>query len=337
MAYGDTSTSSDNDGMMGMGMGMGMGMWLITAIAIALTWSYLGRMFGRSFDLTDKSVLITGASSGIGKALALEYSNKGAKLLLVARRKSELEAVAEECISVGAAGCIPIIADVSTTEGCMIIQKEAEKALGKNNEGALDMVVLNAGISMGASFTSLSKAGEAMDVMRRLMDVNYFGAVGVIDALLPLLQNSPTGVRILAVSSVVGLIAPPTRTGYAASKFALKGFFDALRCELIDSPNGSIVTLAYPGAVRTEINTSRLGLKSEKATALKLTKAMDPKRAASIMVEAAARGQRDVMFSIDGTVGGAIKARVVRILGFFLPSLCDRIVISTTKAISTAA
>ena len=130
----------------------------------------------------------------------------------------------------------------------------------------LRQVVLNAGISMGASFTSLSKAGEAMGVMRRLMDVNYFGAVGVIDALLPLLENSPTGVRILAVSSVVGLVAPPTRTGYAASKFALKGFCDALRCELIDSPNGCVVTLAYPGAVRTEINSSRLGLKAEKVS-----------------------------------------------------------------------
>jgi len=310
-----------------------MNTWFITVAVILFTWYFAGS-FQRKWDCKDKSILITGASSGIGRSLALEYSRRGAKLLLVARRKAELEAVCESCIGMGAAGCIPIIADVASDDGCATIQKETARALGRNMEGALDMVVLNAGISMGTSFESLSQAGEAMGVMRRLMDVNYFGAVGVIDALLPLLLNSSSGVRILAVSSVVGLVAPPTRTGYAASKFALKGFCDALRCELVESPNGCTVTLAYPGAVRTEINSSRLGLKSQKATALKLTKAMEPERAASIMVTAAAKGQRDVMFSIDGTMVGAVKSRLVRLLGFFVPALCDRIVIATTKALN---
>lgn len=93
-------------------------------------------------------------------------------------------------------------------------------------DGHLDLCVLNAGISMSDSFASLSrrgKKGELVAIMRRLMDVNYFGAVGVLDACFAHMERSPGGVRLIAVDSVAGLAAPPMRSGYAASKFALRG------------------------------------------------------------------------------------------------------------------
>jgi short-subunit dehydrogenase len=112
-----------------------------------------------------------------------------------------------------------------------------------------------------------------MKVIKRLMDVNFFGAVGVVDKLLPYLMRSPEGVRLLTINSVTGLVATPNRTGYSASKFAMKGFFDSLRQELVAThANGTFITAAYPGAVRTSINSSRLGLSSKKPTGLTFEK-----------------------------------------------------------------
>merc|ERR1712025_1466437 len=98
-----------------------------------------------------------------------------------------------------------------------------------------------------------------MAVTEKLMRVNYLGAVGVLDATLPQLLQSDTGVRVAVVSSLAGLIPAPGKTAYCGTKHALQGFFDSLRIELLDHPAGSRITMITPGLVHTEINEARAG------------------------------------------------------------------------------
>jgi dehydrogenase/reductase SDR family member 7B len=147
---------------------------------------------------------------------------------------------------------------------------------------------------------------------------------------MPQMLKSSEGVRLIVVSSVIGLVATPTRTGYAASKFALKGFFDSLRCELVADGTKNTVTLAYPGAVRTEINASRLA-GSGAAAALQMDKALTPDECATIMAEAHAAGERDVYYSMDGTFVGMIKSRLIMHLSFWVPNLADTLIVMTMK------
>ena len=294
----------------------------------------MGSTFSRRFDPRGKTVLVTGASSGIGEAVALWFAVSGARLVLTARRKEELERVARQCTAVGAQAVTIVVADLATSEGCQAVGEGTRLELG---DTSLDCVVLNAGLSMGTRFQDLCKHGQATSVLQRLMSVNFFGATGVLESVFDMLLASPSGVRILVVSSVIGLVAPPLRTGYAASKFALKGFFDSLRCELSDHPHGASITLGYPGAVRTHINDNRIGTIQGQATNLDLQKSMTPERVASILCRSACAGQRDVLFSLDGTVVGAIKARVIRWIHFLAPGLADMLTIATMKSMSAKA
>jgi len=175
----------------------------------------------KKWSSRNKNVMITGASSGIGASLARFYAAEGAHLWLVARRADKLEEVSEECRKLGARTVTLVVADVATEDGWKTIRESLAKA--GSTEVAVDLLVLNAGLAMGSTFARLSATSSAVPIMKRLMDVNYLGAIGVYDAVLPHLMRSSTGVRLIVVSSVVGLVAPPTRTGYAASKFALKG------------------------------------------------------------------------------------------------------------------
>lgn len=243
--------------------------------------------------------------------------------MLVARRRENLEHVKKDCIEIGAPSVSLITADVANEEGWKTIKTAS---LSK----PLDLLVLNAGLSMGSNFTELSAKAEAIPIMKRLMDVNYMGSVGVLDACLPQMSKSSEGVRILVVSSVIGLVAIPSRTGYAASKFALKGFFDSLRCELNAEGVKSTITLAYPGAVRTEINASRLA-GSGTAASLSMEKALSADECAAHMAEGHAAGDRDVYYSMDGTLIGWIKSRLIMHLSFWVPNIADRLITMTAK------
>ena len=292
----------------------------------------------RSWIARRKTVVITGASSGIGAAIARQYAKQGANLWLVARRKSNLERICVACQNLGAASARAVIADVATETGWEALRTAVEP-------DAVDLLVLNAGLAMGAPFTTLSSRGEAMPIMKRLMDVNYIGAVGCFDACWGALRRAPDGVRLLVVSSVVGLVAPPSRTGYAASKFALKGFFDALRIELHSSERvRPTVTVAYPGAVRTEINQTRLvgsvdnskgGSSGAVDISMDHNRSMSAEQCAEIMVRAHARGDRAVLYSIDGTFIGSVKSRLLLYLSFFFPGIADSALMATMRAMST--
>jgi len=184
-------------------------------------------------------VWITGASSGIGEALAVAFHQAGARLILSARRPDELKRVQILCGGEASAKILPL----DVTQGAELPQK-ASVALGIF--GGIDILVNNAGVTQ----RSLVKDTE-LDVYRKLMEVNFFGAVALTKAVLPSMIESKRG-HIVAISSLVGKFGTPLRSGYAAAKHALHGFFDSLRAEV--SRHGIKVLLVCPGYIRTDVS-----------------------------------------------------------------------------------
>jgi short-subunit dehydrogenase len=195
--------------------------------------------------MKDNVVAITGASKGIGAELARQLAAKGAKLVLAARNEKELEQVAEDCRKAGAS-VITVKADVAVERDCGAIVAGAVLAFGR-----LDTLVNNAGVSMWARFEDIGD----VSILERIMQVNYMGSVHCTHYALPYLRE--TRGRIVGVASLAGLVGVPTRTGYSASKHAMRGFFDSLRIELADS--GVTVTMIYPGFVATGIRENATG------------------------------------------------------------------------------
>jgi len=188
--------------------------------------------------LRDRRVWITGASSGIGKALAVAASRKGARLVLSARRESVLEEVRERCARPGEHLVQPL--DLADPESIHEAAGAVQDAIG-----AVDVLVNNAGISQRGS-----AADTEMDVVRRIMEVNFFGTVGLTRAVLPPMIERGRG-RVVVVSSLVGKFGTAKRSSYSASKHALHGWFDSLRAEVHDDGIG--VTIVCPGFVKTNV------------------------------------------------------------------------------------
>lgn len=194
-------------------------------------------------ELVRKTIWITGASSGIGEALAYELADRGAHLVLSARSEEKLEAVRAACIDPQHHIVLPL--DLADTGALLEKAAEAERRAGR-----IDVLVNNGGISQRSLVVE-----TALEVDRRLMEVNYFGTVALTKAVLPSMLERGTG-RFVVVSSLVGHISTPMRSAYAASKHALHGFFEALRAEVYDQ--GVRVTMVCPGFVRTQISVSAL-------------------------------------------------------------------------------
>lgn len=185
----------------------------------------------------DKVVIITGASSGIGKALALECSRKGAKVVIAARNQDKLETFLQTLQKT--TEVLAVVADVSKEEDCKnLIEKAVERF------GAVDVLINNAGISMRAMFKDLE-----LKVLHELMDVNFWGTVNCTKFALPWLLKSKGSV--VGVISIAGYIGLPGRTGYSASKFAIRGFLDTLRVENLKT--GLHVLVAAPGFTTSNI------------------------------------------------------------------------------------
>ncbi|MCC2547393.1 SDR family oxidoreductase [Hymenobacter sp. BT175] len=187
-------------------------------------------------------VWITGASSGIGEALAKSMARQGAQLVLSARNEAELRRVQLAC-SPAPVLVVPLdLADAAS------LPAKVEQVLA--HYGRLDVLVNNGGVSQRSLALETS-----LDVDRRLMEVNYFGTVALTKAVLPRLINQRTG-RIVVISSLVGKFGTPYRSAYAASKHALHGFFDSLRAELTGTGVG--VTILCPGFIRTGVSVNAL-------------------------------------------------------------------------------
>lgn len=186
----------------------------------------------------NKVVIVTGASSGIGEAVAREFALNGSKVVLAARNENSLAKITTELISAGH-DAIYVKTDVSVEEECKrLIEKTLEKY------GTVDILVNNAGISMRASFDDVE-----MMVLHRLMDTNFWGTVYCTKYALPYLVKNKGS--LVGVSSVAGFHGLPGRTGYSSSKFAMHGFLETIRIENLNK--GLHVMIIAPGFTATEI------------------------------------------------------------------------------------
>jgi short-subunit dehydrogenase len=190
-------------------------------------------------------VVITGASSGIGRELAYQLAEQGAWLALAARSVDRLEAVAAECESRGGRALV-VPTDVGEEDQCKRLIEQTVEAFGR-----VDTLINNAGYSMRAWFGDIAD----MAVMERIMQVDYFGSVYCTHYALPHLRQSRG--RVVGVSSLNGKTGVPKSTGYAAAKHAMAGFFDSLRIEMKE--HGVSVTMIYPGYVDTAVRRWSVG------------------------------------------------------------------------------
>ena len=181
---------------------------------------------------------ITGASGGIGEGIALAASRRGARLVLSARRLAELHRVRLRCVHAENVAVLPF--DLAEFDAAGVATAAAEFF------GPIDVLVNNAGISQRSLVLETD-----MEVYRRIMQVDFFAAVALIKAVLPEMARRGAG-HIATISSVVGKVATPLRSGYAAAKHALHGFHDALRAEV--HGQGVKVTVICPGFVHTEVS-----------------------------------------------------------------------------------
>lgn len=192
--------------------------------------------------IKDSVVWLTGASSGIGEHLAYQLAEKGAKLILSARRKEELERVKSNCKS----GTVEILT-IDLEDSFSLVQKAKEAC---TFFGDIDVLINNGGISQRDTILNTS-----LEVDRRLMEINYFGSITLSKQLLPRMVKQKSGHHVV-VTSTVGIINTPYRSGYGASKHALHGFYDALRAEHHD--DNIKVTIVLPGYIKTNISYNAL-------------------------------------------------------------------------------
>ncbi len=253
----------------------------------------------------DKVVVITGASSGIGSELARQLAQQGAKLTLAARSRERLEQVAEECRGTGAEA-LAVQTDVTDPQQCQALIDQAVARFGR-----IDMLVNNAGITMWARFDEV----QDLSIFEQVMRVNYLGSVYCTYYALPFLKQAQG--RIVGVSSLTGKAGVPTRSGYAASKHAMVGFFDSLRVELTGS--GVSVTMVYPDFVATGVQGRGFGPDGQPLghVPLQMDKIMSTEVCAQLILKAAGRRKREEVMSLRGRLGQWLK--------LIVPGLVDRI------------
>jgi NAD(P)-dependent dehydrogenase (short-subunit alcohol dehydrogenase family) len=234
-------------------------------------------MARRSFRGT--TVLVTGAGGGLGRATAARFAAAGANIAALDKDPSGLESLREELGSRGS-GCLAITGDITDPHACA-------RAVGQVVErfGSLDVLVNNAGMSHRSGFAATDLA-----VIRRVMEVNFFGAVNCTKAALPHLLESRG--LVIAISSVAGYTPLIARTGYAASKHAVHGFFDSLRTEL--APRGVDVMIVCPSFVATRIDRNALGGDGKPVRHAQVTvgRPVTAETAAATVLAGAERGRR---------------------------------------------
>lgn len=269
-----------------------------------------GNIFYNCFMMSDrqfkdKVVIITGASSGIGKALALVMASRGAQLVLAARNIEKLHSLADE-ISMSGTKVLALQADVSREEDCRELVSRTAGEFGR-----IDVLVNNAGISMRALF-----AETDLSVLRQLMEVNFWGTVYCTKFALPYLLASKGSV--VGVSSIAGYKGLPGRTGYSASKFAMHGFLETLRIENLRT--GLHVLIATPGFTATNIRFTALNAKG-------MQQAESPRDEGSMMTPEKVAGRiACAIYHRKKTLVLTTQGKLTVLLNKFLPSLMDKLV-----------
>ena len=261
----------------------------------------------------NKIVWITGASSGLGEGLAKEFAIEKSKLILSARRESELQRVKNECtkfISEENIFLLPMdVAELSN------VKAEVQKIIQKF--GRIDILINNAGIAQR------SFAGDTpIEVERKIMEVNYFGAIILAKEVLQVMRKQKSG-SLVAISSVMGKFGYPGRSSYSSSKHALHGYFESLRIE--ENKNNIHVHIICPGYVKTNVSYNAITEtgKSHNQLDKGQEKGMDPNIAAKKILHAIRTNRFETFF------GGA--ELLVATLRRLFPSIFYKLILKTGK------
>lgn len=260
-------------------------------------------MTGQAYD--GKSIIITGASSGIGMELAKQLATQGANLTLAARNVEKLNDLSTLCRSLGGMA-IAVQTDVCEPDQCKHLIENAVEAYSR-----IDMLINNAGITMWARLEEITD----LSIFEKIIHVNYLGSVYCTFYALPFIKH--TRGQIVGISSLTGKAGVPTRTGYAASKHAMVGFFDSLRVELRGTGVG--VTMIYPGFVDTGVQARGFGPDGKPLgrNPLQVDKVMTTEECARIALRAIKARRREEVMTLRGKLGQWLK--------LIAPGLVDRI------------
>lgn len=256
-------------------------------------------------NIENKVVWITGASSGIGEALAYAFAQQKTRLVLSARRADELERV-RKSISLPDNDILLLPLDVAEHD---TITEKAALVIAKF--GRIDILVNNAGLSHWSKINDTS-----MDVIKRIMNVNYLGSVAMAKAVLPEMLSQKSG-NIVVVASILGKIVTPKQSAYNASKHALMGFFDTLRAEYNDK--GIKVLMVCPGFVKTNVAKNSLdknGNPINKDNQL-IAQGLEPKFVAEEIIKAIKNDEEEIF------VGGA-KEKFALLVKRFAPGIFSK-------------
>lgn len=263
-----------------------------------------------------QTIIITGASDGIGAEIARQLAKQFGRdvhLVLAARQEALLEQVAASCQTLGARTSV-VRTDVSDAQQC---RQLIDTTLAQC--GGIDVLINNAGISAHALLSEVHT--DDLGWYESLMRINLWGSVWCTHAALPHIRARQG--RIVAVSSLAGLVGVPGRTAYSASKFAMTGFFEALRAELMGS--GVSITTAYPGVVDTRIRVNGLNAKGQTAgsSGLKEDRAMPVAECAALILQGMWAREREVVMTWQGKLG--------RWLKLIAPGLVDKMAWAALK------
>ncbi len=253
--------------------------------------------------MKDKVIIITGASSGIGKACAEVFAKAGSKVVISARQQDKLLKTVVELEKYSEV--LSVTADVSKEEDCKRLIEEAVKRFGR-----IDVLINNAGISMRALFEEVD-----LNVIRQLMDTNFWGAVYCTKYALPHLLTSKGSV--VGISSVAGKKGLPGRTGYSASKFAMEGFLESLRTENLK--RDLHVLVASPGFTASGIRKTALSKDGsmQGESPLDESKIMQPEEVAQKIYKAVLNRKRDLVLTTTG--------KLTVFLNKFFPAFMDKL------------
>lgn len=255
--------------------------------------------------MRNKVVIVTGASSGIGKALVYELARLGAKIVIASRNIEELLKIEQELKKNGTE-ILPVRTDVTKELACKELIEQAY-----NRFGRIDALINNAGISMRALLEDLE-----LSVIHKVMDVNFWGTVYCTKYALPYLLQSKGS--LVGVISIAGFIGLPGRTGYAASKFAVRGFLNTVRIE--NRKKGLHVLVAAPGFTASNIRQKALNAagRQQGESPRDENRMMSAEKCASIIVKGLRKRKREIIMTF-------VEGKLAVFLSKWFPRLVDRL------------
>ncbi|MBS3769959.1 MAG: SDR family oxidoreductase [Bacteroidales bacterium] len=251
--------------------------------------------------MEDKVIIITGASSGIGKAFAYVFSDKGARVVLAARNKEKLEEI-EQDLKAKNREILTVKTDVSVEADCKNLIDKTVRQFGR-----IDVLINNAGLSMRGLFEDLHP-----EVLEKVMNVNFWGTVYCTKYALAYLFK--TQGSVVGISSIAGFHGLPGRTGYSSSKFAMQGFLESLRVETLRK--GLHVMIAAPGFTSTDVRKSALGPdgKAQGKSPRDESKMMSPERVAEIVARGIKKRNRTIIMTTEGKLTVLLKKIAPKLL-----------------------